>query len=138
MQNYGVGNLLDEIGLNRVMLVRTLDKMNEVTGQLSFRDHLDALRAVAYTTGRIESLLDTRERLYKPYENVEKEYREYFETVQSFMEVIGPKVYGQKKWDEFHWHALRKYMGLTEISYSDEDETAEQEVGETKDVESNE
>ena len=27
MQNYGVGNLLDEIGINRVMLLRTMDKM---------------------------------------------------------------------------------------------------------------
>ncbi len=49
--------------------------------QLTFRDHLDTLRSVSYTTGRIASLLDIRERLYKPYQEVEKQYKEYFDQV---------------------------------------------------------
>jgi hypothetical protein len=86
MQNYGVGNLLDEIGINRVMLLRTMDKMNEERKQLTFRDHLDTLRSVSYTTGRIASLLDIRERLYQPYQEVEKQYKEYFDQVEEINE----------------------------------------------------
>jgi len=86
MQNYGVGDLLDEIGLNHVVLLRTMDKMNEERKQLTFRDHLDTLRSVSYTTGRIASLLDIRERLYKPYQEVEKQYREYFDQVEEINE----------------------------------------------------
>ena len=75
MQNYGVGDLLDEIGINRVMLLRTADKMNQEKEQLSFRDHLDALRAVSYATGRIASLLEIRAELFKPYQEVEEKYK---------------------------------------------------------------
>ncbi|MBL0344435.1 hypothetical protein [Candidatus Villigracilis affinis] len=70
MQNYGVGDLMDEVGVNRIMIVRTLDKMNQEMDNLTFKDHIDAMRAVSYTTGRIASLLDIRERLYKPYQEV--------------------------------------------------------------------
>jgi hypothetical protein len=86
MQNYGVGDLLDEIGLNRVVLLRTMDKMNEERKQLTFRDHLDTLRSVSYTTGRIASLLEIRERLYQPYQEVEKQYKEYFDQVEEINE----------------------------------------------------
>ncbi|MBI5840932.1 MAG: hypothetical protein HZB19_12600 [Chloroflexi bacterium] len=114
MQEYGIGDLMDEVGVNRVMLMRTLDKMNEVKEQLTFRDHLEALRAVSYTTGRIASLLDTRERLYQPYQEVEKQYKEYFDQVEELFEEMGPKIYGQKKWDEMQWDSLRKAMDIAE------------------------
>ncbi len=106
MQNYGVGNLLDEIGINRVMLLRTMDKMNEDREQLTFRDHLDALRAVSYATGRVASLLVIREELFKPYQEVEVKYREGFEVVYELFEEMGVKLGGQEKWNEI----IRKAM----------------------------
>lgn len=110
MQNYGVGNLLDEIGINRVMLLRTMDKMNEDREQLTFRDHLDALRAVSYATGRIASLLEIREELFKPYQEVEDKYREGFEQVNELIEEIGVKIGGQEKWDEIKRKAMWQAM----------------------------
>ena len=100
MQNYGVGDLLDEIGINRVMLLRTADKMNQEKEHLSFRDHLDALRAVSYATGRIASLLEIRAELFKPYKEVEDRYKKIFEQVNEMLEELGVKLGGQEKWDE--------------------------------------
>ena len=110
MQNYGVGNLLNEIGINRVMLLRTMDKMNEDREQLTFRDHLDALRAVSYATGRIASLLKIREELFKPYQEVEDKYREGFEIVHELIEEMGVKIGGQEKWDEVKMKAMWQAM----------------------------
>lgn len=110
MQNYGVGDLLDEIGINRVMLLRTMDKMNEDREQLTFRDHLDALRAVSYATGRIASLLEMREELYKPYQEVGNLYREHFELVNELIEEIGVKIGGQEKWNEVKMKAMWQAM----------------------------
>jgi hypothetical protein len=110
MQNYGVGNLLDEIGINRVMLLRTMGKMNEDREQLTFRDHLDALRAVSYATGRIASLLEIRERLYKPYQEVDNKYRESFELVNELIDEMGVKIGGQEKWDEIKRKAMWQTM----------------------------
>jgi hypothetical protein len=110
MQNYGVGNLLDEIGINRVMLLRTMDKMNEDRKQLTFRDHLDALRAVSYSTGRIASLLEIREELYKPYQEVENHYREGIEQVEELIEKVGVTICGKKEWEKVHLDAMRQIM----------------------------
>lgn len=105
MQDYGVGNLIDEIGVNRVLILRMLGKMNQEMERLTFRDHLAALRAVAYATGRIASLLDARERLYEPYREVEKQYREYFDQVHEFIKELYVGVLGQEKWDELEFDA---------------------------------
>jgi hypothetical protein len=110
MQNYCVGDLLDEVGVNRVMLMRTLDKMNKVHEQLTFRDHLDALRAVAYSTGRIASLLDTRERLYQPYLEERKRYREYMDKVNQIITDLGVSAIGQEKWDDIQLDAWLQVM----------------------------
>lgn len=105
MQNYGVGDLIDEVGVNRVMIVRTLDKMNQEMEKLTFRDHLDAMRAISYTTGRIASLLDTRERLYQPYLEERKQLREYMDEVNQIIEDFSIKILGQEKWDEMESEA---------------------------------
>lgn len=110
MQNYGIGNLLDEIGINRVMLLRTMDKMNEDREQLTFRDHLDALRAVSYATGRIASLLEIREELYKPYQEVENQYREGIEQVGELIEKVGVTICGKKEWEQVQLDAMRQIM----------------------------
>ncbi len=110
MQNYGVGNLMDEVGVNRIMIVRTLDKMNQEMDNLTFKDHIDAMRAVSYTTGRIASLLDIRERLYKPYQEVKKQYSEYFDEVEKFLDRVGLQIYGQEKWEEMQWEAAIKAL----------------------------
>lgn len=106
MQNYGVGDLIDEVGVNRVMLVRMLDKMNQELENLTFRDHLDAMRAVSYTTGRIANLLDTRERLYQPYLEERKKYREYMDEMEQMIEDFSITILGQEKWDEIQAKAL--------------------------------
>jgi hypothetical protein len=108
MRIYGVGDLLDEIWLNRVMLLRTADKMNQEKERLTFRDHLDALRAVSYSTGRIASLLEIREELFKPYQELENVYREHFDQVNELVEVIGEKFYGQEKWEEMQMEEFRQ------------------------------
>jgi hypothetical protein len=82
-----------------------------MNGQLSFRDHLDALRAVSYATGRIASLLQVREELSKPYLEVENKYLEYFEEVKGLVEQLGPTVFGEEKWDEMQWEAFRQRVG---------------------------
>jgi hypothetical protein len=110
MKDYGVGNLLDEIGINRVVLLRTMDKMNEVREQLTFRDHLDALRAVSYATGRIASLLEIRAELFKPYQEVEERYKKIFEQAIQVLEETGVKLGGQEKWDEAKGRAIFKEM----------------------------
>jgi hypothetical protein len=107
MQNYGVGNLVDEVGVNRIMLLRTMDKMNQEIEHLSFRDHLDAMRAVAYTTGRIASLLDTRERLYQPYKEMEERYNKYMDEINQAIEDFSVAVLGQEQWDEIQAKAWR-------------------------------
>ncbi len=123
MQNYGVGNLMDEVGVNRIMIVRTLDKMNQEMDNLTFKDHIDAMRAVSYTTGRIASLLDIRERLYKPYQEVKKQYSEYFDEVEKFLDRVGLQIYGQEKWEEMQWEAAIKALdwnGATSRSEGEE------------------
>jgi hypothetical protein len=111
------------------MIVRTLDKMNQEMEHLTFRDHLDALRAFAYTTGRIASLLDTRERLYKPYQEVEKQYREYFDKSEELADKIGIALYGQEKWEDVKWEGLRKSMGLKKLDLNTDDSETEDENG---------
>ncbi len=106
MQNYGVGDLLDDIGINRVMLLRTMEKMNEDRKQLTFRDHLAAMRAVSYTTGHIASLLEIREELFRPYQEVEDKYRKGFEEVFDLIEEGGIKMVGQEKWGEIKRKAI--------------------------------
>jgi hypothetical protein len=108
--NYGVGDLMDEVGVNRIMIVRTLDKMNQEMENLSFRDHLDAMRAMAYTTGRIASLLDTRERLYQPYLEERKQFREYMDEMNQIIENFSISALGQEKYDEIQAEALRQAM----------------------------
>jgi len=108
MRTYGVGDLLDEIWLNRVMLLRTVDKMNQEKKRLTFRDHLDALRAVSYATGRIASLLEIREELFKPYQELENVYREHFDKINEFVEVLGENFYGQEKWEEMQMEVFRQ------------------------------
>lgn len=119
-QDYGVGNLMDEVGVNRIMLVRTLEKMNEVRDQLTFRDHLDAMRAVSYTTGRIASLLEIREKLYQPYLEERKQYQEYRDEMWGIIEDYSVRILGQEKWDEMEWNALRQSMGLSPIEFRHE------------------
>jgi hypothetical protein len=111
LKEHDVESLFDEIWINRVILLRTVNKMNEMNGQLSFRDHLDALRAVSYATGRIASLLQVREELSKPYLEVENKYLEYFEEVKGLVEQLGPTVFGEEKWDEMQWEAFRQRVG---------------------------
>lgn len=112
LQNYGVGNLMDEVGVNRVMLLRTLDKMNQEMEHLSFRDHLDAMRAVSYTTGHIARLLDTRERLYQPYKEFKEQYNEYINQVDQMIEDLSIKILGQEKWEEIQLDALKQAIEL--------------------------
>ena len=71
---------------------------------------MDALRAVSYATGRIASLLQIREQLFKPYQEVENQYREYFDEVKGLIEQIGPLVFGEEKWSEMQWEDFRKRM----------------------------
>jgi hypothetical protein len=108
MKEFGVGDLVDEIWLNRIMLLRTVDKMNQEKERLTFRDHLDALRAVSYSTGRIASLLEIREELFKPYQELENVYREHFDQIYELVEVIGEKFYGQEKWEEMQMEEFRQ------------------------------
>lgn len=129
MLKYGPGDLLDEIGVNRVMLMRTLDKMNQESQNLTFRDHLDALRAIAYTTGHITHQLEVREKLFKPYQEVENQYRAHFDDVRNILEEYGVSVYGQEKWDLMQWNILRKSMGLDEIKIDQDDSAVEEHNG---------
>jgi hypothetical protein len=108
MQNYGGGDLMDEIWLNRVLLLRTTDKMNQELERLTFRDHLDALRAVAYSTARIANLMEIREELFSPYQELEKYYSELFGEVQQGIDTMGETIYGEEKWDEMMWEVMRK------------------------------
>jgi len=110
MLNYGVGDLVDEVGVNRIMIMRTLDKMNQEIEHLSFRDHLDAMRAFAYTTGRIASLLDTRERLYQPYKEVKEQYRKYMDEINQMVEELSIAAFGKEKWEEMQWEQIRQAM----------------------------
>lgn len=110
MQNYGVGNLVDEVGVNRIMITRTLDKMNQELELLSFRDHLDAMRAVAYTTSHIASLLDTRERLYQPYKEVKEQYDKYSEEITQAVDGLLKSVLSKKEWKEYQDGALRRAL----------------------------
>jgi len=110
MLDYGVGNLVDEVGVNRIMIVRTLDKMNQEMEHLSFRDHLDAMRAIAYTTSHIASLLDTRERLYQPYKEMEEHYRKYMDEINQMVEEFSIAAFGKKKWKEMQWEQIRQAM----------------------------
>lgn len=127
MQNYGVGNLMDEVGVNRIMILRMLDKMNQEMKNLSFSDHLDAMRAVSYSTGRIASLLDARERLYQPYLEVEKQYRDFVDQIAEINDKVGIQLYGQEKWDQMQWDALRKAGGLEGGRFDAEDEEIDDE-----------
>ena len=129
MLDYGVGDLMDEVGVNRIMIYRALDKMNQEMENLSFRDHLDALRAVAYTTRHIAGLLDIRERLYKPYQEVEKQYREYFDKSEELADKIGIALYGQEKWEDVKREGLRKSMGLSKMELDAERSETEGENG---------
>lgn len=129
MQNYGVGNLMDEVGVNRIMIVRTLDKMNQEMDNLTFKDHIDAMRAVSYTTGRIASLLDIRERLYKPYQEVKKQYSEYFDEVEKFLDRVGLQIYGQEKWEEMQWEAAIKALDWNGTTSRQEDEETRSQNG---------
>lgn len=115
MLDYGVGDLMDEVGVNRIMIYRALDKMNQEMENLSFRDHLDALRAVAYTTRHIAGLLDIRERLYSPYQKMEKQYQEYFDEVKELVDRLGIALYGQEKWDEMQWEFWGKVIGWSRM-----------------------
>jgi len=110
MFNYEVGNLLDEVGVNRIMILRTLDKMNQEMDNLSFRDHLDAMRAVAYSTGRIASLLDTRERLYQPYLEERKQYRQYMDEMNRIIDDFTKDFLGKEKWKEYQDGELRRAL----------------------------
>lgn len=78
--------------------------------KITFKDHIDAMRAVSYTTGRIASLLDIRERLYKPYQEVKKQYSEYFDEVEKFLDRVGYKFMARKKWEEMQWEAAIKAL----------------------------
>jgi hypothetical protein len=114
MQNYGVGDLMDEIGLIRILLLRTVDKMNQVQAQLTYRDYLDTVRAAAYSTGRIANLLERRERLSQPYLELEKQYREYCDQANEFFEKIGVEAYGHEKWDAMFWEAMQLAIDTTD------------------------
>jgi hypothetical protein len=115
LREHDTESLYDEIWINRVMLLRTVNKMNAMSAQLTFRDHLDALRAVTYATGRIASLLQIREELFKPYQEVENQYREYFDEEKGLIEQIDPLVFGEEKWDEMQWEDFRKRMNAEAV-----------------------
>ncbi len=108
LKEHDAESLFEEIWINRVMLLRTVNKMNEMNEQLSFRDHLDALRAVSYATGRIAGLLQVREELSKPYLEVEKKYLDYFKEVKGYVDKIGLMFFGEEKWGEMQWDAFHR------------------------------
>jgi len=110
MQAYGVGTLVDEIGLNRVMLLRLMHKMNQESEHLSFRDHLNAVRVVAYTTGHITRQVALRENLFKPYQEIEKQYKEYGQKLENIAERLGKKLVGQEKWGDLIMDEVRKKL----------------------------
>jgi hypothetical protein len=114
MQNYGPGDLMDEIGLNRIMLLRTTDKMNQVQEQLTYHDYLDTVRVFAYATGRIASMLERREKLYQPYQELEKYCLEYMDQINKIYEDLGVAILGQEKWDEIYWDATLQAMDTAE------------------------
>ena len=110
MQAYDVGTLIDEIGLNRVMLLRLMHKMNQDVDNLSFRDHLDAVRVVAYTTGHITRQVAIREHLFKPYQEIENQYKNYGEKLQDVAERIGKKLVGSQKWGDLIMDEVSKKL----------------------------
>ncbi len=106
LKEHDTESLIDEIWINRVLLLRMVNKMNEMNEQLSFRDHMDALRVVSYATGRIAGLLQVREQLSKPYLQVEKKYLEYFKEVKGYVDKIGLMFFGEEKWGEMQLEAF--------------------------------
>lgn len=69
-----------------------------------------ALRAVSYSTGRSASLLEIRERLYKPYQEVENQYRGCFDQVGEIVEELGVKIYGKEQWEQMQMEDMRQIM----------------------------
>jgi hypothetical protein len=110
INNYDAEGLEDELWINRVVLLRTVDKMNEMKDQLSFRDHLEALRAVSYATGNIATLVQIHEEIAMPYQAVENKYREYFEEFNKLVEQLGPLVLGKKEWEDMQNEAVRQEL----------------------------
>lgn len=112
---YGPGDLLEEIGLIRVQLMRTMIKMNEEMPNLSLRDHFDALRVMSYATGHITRQLEVRERLMKPYQELEKEkqaleeqFDDFIEEIRKIADGIYVDVYGQEKWEDMQFDQFVK------------------------------
>ncbi len=105
MVDQDVRTLDDDIGITRVMVLRTFEKMNEVREELSFRDHLDALRTVAYASGHIASMIQVREVLFRPYEQLQKQIQQVVEDLRNASDELGEKVFGMEQWAEIRWKA---------------------------------
>jgi len=100
MRNQDIHFLDDDIGVTRVMIFRTVVKMNEVRDQLTFHDYLQALRSVAYAGGRISSMVQVREELFRPYEEIQKKYQQNLNGIKQTIAEWCEKLFGKDKWEE--------------------------------------
>jgi len=106
LSQHGDKDLLNEIELLRYMNLVVLQEMNAVQANLTFQDHLAALRAVTFSAGRIAHLVDVQYRVFSPRAQLEQAHQEQMESLYTHILEIAEGLMGKKRVGKIEFTAL--------------------------------
>jgi len=115
IQRHGADDLVSDIELIRYMNLLTLKRMKAEGNKLTFRDHLETLRAITNSAGKIAHLVEVQHRVFEPLAQLEATHQEEMEALHQRILEIAALVLGDDKVGDIEFESMNQIVREMEI-----------------------
>ncbi|MBI3175678.1 MAG: hypothetical protein HYZ25_18305 [Chloroflexi bacterium] len=117
IQRYGADDLVNDIELIRYMNLLTLKRMKAEGKRLTYHDHLETLRAITNSAGKIAHLVEVQHRVFEPLAQLEAAHQAEMEELHRRILEIAALVLGEDKVDDIEFETMCKIVRGEEPPY---------------------
>jgi len=91
MKRYEADDLYNEVELIRLLMLRTMDKMNKEKKKMTLQDHFSALHVFSRASGRVANLMLIQQKVFPPLEKLNAVVRQVNEEFSEYIEKLVAK-----------------------------------------------
>jgi hypothetical protein len=110
LKRHGADDLLNEIELLRYLNLLVLKRMKAEGKKLTYRDHLETLRAFTNSAGRIAQLVEVQYRVFDPLAQREAAHKAGMDAVYQRILEIANLILGEEKMGDVEFKTMMKML----------------------------
>lgn len=117
IQRHGADDLFNEIELIRYMNLLILKRMKTEGKKLTYHDHLETLRALTNSAGKIAHLVEIQYRVFEPLSKTQAAHQQEMDTLHQRIMEIATLVLGEEKLGNVEFEAMSQILHRQEASH---------------------